>query len=306
MQALDVFGLFEADQTGPKPDDRMDSRHWSFILTDTSVPIFVNTSNATLTIQRETSRTAFVDVWLEGRAVEQGAYRTIAEFTEDSTFTITVEPTSAETHYSPGMVRVTIGKPDNHPLFLEGKNAPVTLKDCIGSVTANLLEGDVSLQDLHGNLLIETHKGNIHAERCVGNGHLTTKHGTISMQFNDGRYTVSSANGVTASDHFGSLNGYTVTGNVAAEILLLNDSCSFNAGSGDLLLSLPQSAGIYLQANAPSGIVRQSLIQNDSLAIQTPHSFKGQVNGGTYTVRANSQSGNVVIKTAGGTVATSK
>jgi DUF4097 and DUF4098 domain-containing protein YvlB len=164
------------------------------------------------------------------------------------------------------------------------------------NIAATTGSGEMEIQNAGATLKAQTGSGNIHAHGIAGTSTLGTGSGDIDFQQTgpgDVRAETGSGN-ITLRGLSGALKSSTGSGNIQIEGEPTSD-WKISTGSGNVQLALGSGAHFNLSADTGSGsvTVSQPITMQGSL---NHHHISGSVNGGGPTIRANTGSGDIIIR----------
>jgi DUF4097 and DUF4098 domain-containing protein YvlB len=147
---------------------------------------------------------------------------------------------------------------------------------------------------------ITTASGNLLAEGFTGRLTLSTASGDVTVRRVGGQIKASSASGtVRVSDSTGTVNANSASGDVEVELTRLegDGDMRFSSASGDVHVRLPSNVDAQVSMSTVSG----SIETNFPIEVKTSRygpgsSARGQLGGGTRTLKLSSASGNISLK----------
>lgn len=212
------------------------------------------------------------------------------------------------------------------------------------SIRSNSASGNVAVQDIEVNLHSNTGSGNYAFSSVKGYLQLNTGSGNVSIDGSDGEFSCNTGSGnigvegsrgslglntgsgqITLQDSGGSISANTGSGQVKGKNMTITGSSSFNAGSGNVMVSLSSPPRASLSVNSGSGnatldmngasfdgqLVMQCNEKNGS--ISAPFTFDEEKvieNGKNKTLRKMKQFGNsstrIQVSTGSGNAKVSK
>ena len=191
---------------------------------------------------------------------------------------------------------ITIGERHSNDLFRNiSIDYDITLPHA-SNIAAATGSGDMEIQGVGATLKAQTGSGNIHAHGIAGASTLGTGSGDIDFQQTspgDVRAETGSGN-IVLRGLSGALKSSTGSGNIEIDGQPTSD-WKISTGSGNVQLGLGSSARFNLTADTGSGNVKvsQPITMQGSMV---PHHISGVVNGGGPTIRANTGSGDIIIR----------
>ena len=147
---------------------------------------------------------------------------------------------------------------------------------------------------------ISTASGNLSAGGVTGTLRLSTASGDVTVQNVSGRVDASSASGdVRVREVAGSVSASSASGDVEAELTRLEgaDDMKFSSASGDVHVRVPQGLDASVSLSTATGTVETDFPLEVKRNEYGPGmSARGQLGGGSRTLRISSASGSVSLK----------
>ena len=147
---------------------------------------------------------------------------------------------------------------------------------------------------------ITTASGNLSAEGFSGRVTLSTASGDVIVRHVGGEIKAASASGtVRVADSSGTVNASSASGDVEVELTRLDGAgdMRFSSASGDVHVRMPSNIDAQVSMSTVSG----SIETNFPIEVKTSRygpgsSARGQLGGGTRTLKLSSASGNISLK----------
>lgn len=147
---------------------------------------------------------------------------------------------------------------------------------------------------------ISTASGNLSARGVTGSLRLSTASGDVTVEDVSGRVDASSASGnVKVREAAGAVSASSASGDVEAEVTRLegSDDMKFSSASGDVRVRMPSGLAAAVSLSTVTGTVETDFPLEVKKSEYGPGaSAKGQLGGGSRSLRISSASGSVSLK----------
>lgn len=184
------------------------------------------------------------------------------------------------------------------PVKVGSGSGGLKISDIGDEVRAETGSGDIEINSVRGSAFLNSGSGSIRAEDIGGGISAETGSGNLRLsQSAPGPVKVITGSGSAQLAHIrGSLRAQTGSGGISAEGEPTGDWV-LHAGSGDLTVRIPSTAGFDLNAHSGSGEI--STDHNHPITIEgtlSRHELRGKVHGGGVRMELETGSGNIHIE----------
>jgi DUF4097 and DUF4098 domain-containing protein YvlB len=184
------------------------------------------------------------------------------------------------------------------PARIGSGSGTLKVSDIGDAVRAETGSGDIEISSVRGSAVLNSGSGSISAENIGGSISAETGSGNLRLsQSAPGAVKVTTGSGTAQLSHIrGSLRAQTGSGGISAEGEPTGDWV-LHAGSGDLTVRLPSTAGFDLNARSGSGEI--STNNEHPVTIEGTvgrHELRGKVRGGGVRLDLETGSGNIRIE----------
>jgi predicted membrane protein len=196
-----------------------------------------------------------------------------------------------------GNLKYIIELPSEAPVAISTTSGEVAVSDVSGGIEIKTISGDVELERIAGPITVGTTSGEVrlHDSQSTGTNVKTTS-GDIELEGLSGEIVVESVSGeVDVRDAAnGQVTISTTSGDIEYQGSLSAESINhFSSVSGTVKATLPEDAGLGIDASTISGDVSTSFDVRDGVVNE--RTLQGTVGNGEAALQINTTSGDIEI-----------
>ncbi len=155
---------------------------------------------------------------------------------------------------STGTVTWNLTVPPETEIEFEAASGDISASGLQKSFEAKSASGDIELTDMKGNIDVSTASGDVTLENISGDIEVNTASGEVDGDNLDGSIDISCASGdIKINKAKGGFDLSCASGDLDIRDIVLTGDCEFSAASGDVVVSLANTAAYDLSVSSASG-----------------------------------------------------
>ena len=170
--------------------------------------------------------------------------------------------------------------PENMEININTGSGDIKAKSIALNLKSNSGSGDITLDYVSGQIKANTGSGEFSADSFDGKMKINTGSGDVDLSNSKGEFTINLGSGdIEANKLTGEFSMNVGSGDIDTKDIVLTEASSFNAGSGDVRITLSSALKNDISVNSGSG---NAILDFNGLKVE-----------GDFTMKANKRHGDI-------------